>query len=304
MIPSIVKRAKLLALAARFVRKLRAVRIDRFQIALFAMLTLLGLIMILPIIYIISHALKPYRELFLYPPRLFAQDPTLQNFTELFMVTGSSVVPMTRFLFNSVFTTAVIVGLVTIVSALCAYPLSKHRFPGHRLLFAAILLTLMFAPETVGIPRYLVVSHLGIMNTYLGHILPFIAAPTCVFLMKQFVDQVPSELLEAAKMDGAREFTLFYRIVMPMIMPAIATVAILTFQAAWVNVETSRLFMQDESMKTFPFFLTTLTNGLANSVARQGAAAAAAVILFLPNLIVFLIFQRKVIATMAHSGIK
>jgi len=105
-------------------------------------------------------------------------------------------------------------------------------------------------------------------------------------------------------MDGAREFTVFYKIVIPMIMPAVATVAILTFQSAWGNLETSRLFMQDESMKTFPFFLSTLTNGLANTVARQGAAAAAAVILFLPNFIIFLFFQRKVIATMAHSGIK
>jgi ABC-type glycerol-3-phosphate transport system permease component len=171
-------------------------------------------------------------------------------------------------------------------------------------LFATILLTLMFAPETVGIPRYLVASNLGIMNNYLGHLLPHLAAPVSVFLMKQFVDQVPNELLEAAKIDGAREFTVFYRIVIPTVMPAVATVAILTFQAAWGNTETSRLFMQDESMKTFPFFLSTITTGAVNNVARQGAAAAAALILFLPNLLFFLFYQRKVIATMAHSGIK
>jgi ABC-type glycerol-3-phosphate transport system permease component len=171
-------------------------------------------------------------------------------------------------------------------------------------LFATILLTLMFAPETVGIPRYLVVSNLHIMNTYFGHILPLLASSVGVFLMKQFVDQVPNELLEAAKIDGAREFTVFYKIVIPMIMPAVATVSILTFQTAWGNIETSRLFMQDESMKTFPFFLTTFTTGTVNSVARQGVAAAGALILFLPNFIFFLFFQRKVIATMAHSGIK
>lgn len=290
--------------SVRLRRKSRLNRVDGFQKFLYVLLTLLGLFMILPLIYIFNHALKPYQELFVYPPRIFVQEPTLQNFTELFIVTSSSVVPVTRYLFNSIVTTGLAVLLVTIISAMCAYPLSKHKFPGHRFLFATILLTLMFAPETVGIPRYLVVSKLGIMNSYWGHLLPLLAAPVSVFMMKQFVDQVPNELLEAAKMDGAREFTVFYKIVIPMIMPAVATVAILTFQSAWGNLETSRLFMQDESMKTFPFFLSTLTNGLANTVARQGAAAAAAVILFLPNFIIFLFFQRKVIATMAHSGIK
>lgn len=279
-------------------------RIDKFQWVLFGCLTVLAIFMILPLVYIFNHALKPYQELFVYPPRIFVQQPTLNNFRELFLVTTSSTIPVTRYLFNSLLTTTLAVIGVTIISAMCAYPLSKHRFPGHKTLFAAILLTLMFAPETVGIPRYLVVSHLGIMNTYWGHLLPLLAAPVSVFLMKQFVDQVPNELLEAAKMDGAREFTIFLRVVIPMIMPAVATVAILTFQGAWGNVETSKLFMQDETMKTFPFFLSTLTNGLANTVARQGAAAAAAVVLFLPNFLIFLFFQRKVIATMAHSGIK
>jgi ABC-type glycerol-3-phosphate transport system permease component len=279
-------------------------RVDNFQKFLYVLLTLLGAFMILPLIYIFNHALKPYSELFLYPPRIFVQDPTLQNFVELFTVTSTSVIPVTRYLFNSIVVTVLSVILVVIISALCAYPLSKHKFPGHKILFSTIILTLMFAPETVGIPRYLVASHLGIMNNYLGHLLPHLAAPVSVFLMKQFVDQVPNELLEAAKMDGAREFQIFMKVVIPMIMPAVATVAILTFQGVWGNTETSTLFMQDEAMKTFPFFLSTLTNGLANSVARQGAAAAATVIMFLPNFLIFLFFQSRVIATMAHSGIK
>lgn len=285
-------------------RMYRLNRADHFQKLMYIFLTLLAAFMLLPLIYIFNNALKPYSELFIYPPSIFVQHPTIQSFIELFNVTGSSYIPVSRYLFNSIGTTVLMVVCVTLVSAMCAYPLSKHKFPGHEALFALILLTLMFAPETMGIPRYLVASHLGIMNTYWGHILPYLAAPVSVFLLKQFVDQVPNELIEAAKMDGATESTIFLRIVIPMIMPAIATVAILTFQGAWGNTESSRLFMQDEAMKTFPFFLTTLTNGLANSVARQGAAAAAAVVLFLPNFLIFLYFQRKVIATMAHSGIK
>jgi ABC-type glycerol-3-phosphate transport system permease component len=297
------KMGRLLA-PIRFKRRSKLNRVDNFQKFLLVLLTILGLFMLLPLIYIFNHALKPYNELFVYPPNIFVRQPTLQNFVELFLVTSSSVVPVTRYFFNSVVTTVLAVILVTVISAMCAYPISKHKFPGHKILMSTILLTLMFVPEAVHIPRYIVAAHLGIMNTYWGHLLPQLAAPVSVFLMKQFMDQIPNELLEAAKMDGAREFTIFLKIAIPMVMPAVATVAILTFQGAWGNLETSQLYMQDEAMKTFPFFLSTLTNGLANNVARQGAAAAAAVILFLPNFIIFLFFQRKVIATMAHSGIK
>lgn len=194
--------------------------------------------------------------------------------------------------------------VVTLVSALCAYPLSKHKFPGHQLVFATIMLTMLFAPETVTIPRYLVVSNLGIMNTYWGHIMPMVAVPVAVFLMKQFVDQIPDELLDSARLDGAKEFVVFLRIVVPVIIPAVATIGIISFQTAWGNVESSTLFMQSEQMKTFPYFVQTLTANMANSVARQGAVAAAALFMFIPNLVIFLVFQSKVIATMAHSGIK
>lgn len=285
-------------------RRLRLNRTDNFQKLLFVLLTALAVFMLLPLVYIFNHSLKPFNELFVYPPRVLVNQPTLQNFIELFTVTSSSIIPVTRYLFNSIMMSIAAVIGITLMSALCAYPISKHKFPGHQAFFAIILISLMFAPETVAIPRYLVAVELGIMNTYWGHILPLMAAPVSVFLMKQFIDQVPDELLEAAKIDGAREITIFARIVMPICVPAVATVAILAFQAAWGNVETSTLYMQDEAMKTFPFFLTTLTNGLANSVSRQGAAAAAAVVLFLPNLIIFMLFQRKVIDTMAHSGIK
>lgn len=285
-------------------KKSKLKSMDGFQKVLVFFLFVLAIFMLLPLVFIFNHALKPYQELFVYPPNFFVREPSFQNFTELFLVASSSTIPVTRYLFNSLIISGGAVVCVTIVSALCAYPISKHKFPGHQIVFGTILLTLMFAPETVQIPRYLVVSHLGIMNTYLGHILPMVAMPVGVFLLKQFIDQLPNELLEAARIDGGSEFFIFMRIVIPVVMPAVATVAILTFQGAWGNQETSTLFMQDDEMKNFPFFLSTLTNNLANSVARQGAAAAAALVMFIPNLLIFLFFQGKVIATMAHSGIK
>ncbi|WP_419182254.1 carbohydrate ABC transporter permease [Paenibacillus radicis (ex Xue et al. 2023)] len=285
-------------------KRSRLRRLSTFEKVSAVLLIALSIFMLLPIVYILNHAFKPYQELFVYPPNIFVRHPSIQNFLELLAITKGTAIPVTRYMFNSIVVTGLGVFLITIVSAMCAYPISKHKFPGHKLLFATILLTLVFVPETVDIPRYLVVSKLGIMNTYFGHVLPLVAVPTGVFLMKQFIDQLPDELLDSAKMDGAREHTLFLRIVIPMIMPAIATIAIIAFQGAWTNTETSTLFMQDEEMKTFPFYIHTLTSGMANNVARQGAAAAAAMLLFLPNMIMFLMFQSKVIATMAHSGIK
>ncbi|WP_438351750.1 carbohydrate ABC transporter permease [Paenibacillus sp. FA6] len=267
-------------------------------------MVLLSIIMIFPIIYIFNHAFKPYHELFVYPPTFFVREPNIQNFVELLWVSSNSIVPVSRYLFNSFFISVLSVVGVTIVSALCAYPLSKHPFPGRKFIFSTIILMLMFTPEVIQIPRYLVVSNLGIMNTYWGHLLPVLALPVGVFLLKQFIDQIPDALIEASRIDGAKEIVVFFRIVIPMCMPAIATVAILAFQNSWGNLETSSLFMQDDEMKNFPFFLSTLTSNLANNVARQGAAAVAALIMLIPNLIFFVILQGKVISTMAHSGIK
>lgn len=277
---------------------------DAFQKMAFICLTILALFMALPIIYTINHAFKPINELFLYPPRFWVSEPTLQNFKDLFLKTQTLVVPFTRYLFNSLFATGLTVVIAVVISAMAAYALSKHRFPAAKLVFAMIIFALMFAPETVAIPRYLVVANMGIMNTYLAHTLPLLAAPVSVFLMKQFIDQVPGELLDAAKIDGAGEFTLFAKIVMPICLPAVATVAILAFQSSWQQTETSNLYIQEEVMKTLPYYVATLTNGIANNVVGQGTAAAATLLLFVPNLIIFLLFQRKVMATMANSGIK
>ncbi|GGD66247.1 carbohydrate ABC transporter permease [Paenibacillus nasutitermitis] len=279
-------------------------RIDRTQIILMIGLTLMSIFMLLPLVYLFNHAFKPLHELLLFPPTFIVREPTMQNFTDLLALSQNTTIPVTRYIFNSVIVTVLATAGMVFTGSLCAYPLSKHPFPGSRWLFGAIMISLLFATEAIAIPRYVIVQSLGIMNTYLGHVLPMIALPVGVFLLKQFMDQVPNELLDAAKIDGASEIKIFLRIVLPLVTPAMATITIIAFQNAWGNAETSTLFMQDDAMKTLPFYMGTLTSNLANSVARQGAAAAGALIMFLPPLIIFLIYQRKFIATMAHSGIK
>lgn len=279
-------------------------KVDLFQTLAMIGLALLALFMLLPIVFIINHAFKPISELFLYPPRFWSNHPTLFNFQQLILKSQTTVIPFSRYLFNSVLTTAVTVAGTIFVSSMAAYAFAKQRFIGRGLFFSFTIVALMFAPETVAIPRYLVIANLGIMDTFFVHVLPLLAAPVGVFLMKQFMDQIPNELIEAAKIDGAKEFVVFFRIALPICMPAVATIGILAFQGAWSQTETSVLFTHTESMKTLPYYTMTLTNGLANNVVGQGVAAAAGLIMFVPNLVVFLLFQRRVLNTMAHSGIK
>ncbi|GBF75702.1 ABC transporter permease [Paenibacillus sp. 598K] len=283
-------------------RRLR--KFSWFQLFLVLFLTGLSIFMLLPIIYLFNHAFKPASELFKYPPTFIVEQPSLKNFSDLLMATKSSLVPVTRYLFNNLVSTSLTIALATLFSILCAFALSKGKFPGKGLLFSTIVVSLMFAPETVQIPRYFVINELGLINTYWAHVLPLVAMPVSVFLMKQFIDQIPSELLEAARVEGASELRMLASIVVPLSLPAVATVAILSFQGSWSNLETSTFFIEDETMKTLPFYVLTLTSGLSNSVARQGVVAAATLIMFIPNLIFFLLLQRKMIDTMMHSGIK
>jgi ABC-type glycerol-3-phosphate transport system permease component len=219
---------------------------------------------------------------------------------------SKSGIPVSRYLFNSVLITLVTVAASILVSSMAAYALSKKRFKLKQILFAINNVALMFVPIAVTIPRFLVVERLNLLDSFWVHILPVLAMPVGLFLLKQFIDGVPDEVIEAAQIDGASDLKIYWRIILPLIQPAIATIAILTFQAAWNNAETSALYLNNESLRTFGFYLSTLTTTTtgANAVAGQGIAAAAALIMFVPNLLIFIVLQRQVMSTMSHSGLK
>ncbi len=273
------------------------------QIPIYLFLLPMAAFMALPIVFIINHAFKPMEELFAYPPRFFVQRPTLNNFSQLIRQAAAGSVPISRYLFNSLLVTLTTVFANVTISAMAAFALSKLRFRGKRALMEINSLAMMFVSVAVTIPRYLLVERLGLMNTYWAHILPVIALPVGLFLVKQFTDQVPDSLVEAAVIDGAGYFTVFRKVILPLIRPAIATVIVMSFQSVWNNTETSALYTTRESMRTLTFFLNTLA-GSNNTVAGQGMAAASSFIMFLPNLILFLIMQSRVMNTMAYSGIK
>lgn len=283
-------------------RKLRK-HISFPRIALIVFLTAVGVFMLIPIIFLFNHAFKPLNELFAYPPTILVKQPTWRNFEQLLLSSTAGLVPFTRYLFNSAVITTIATASVILVSTMAGYVLSKHNFHFKTIIMGLILLSLMFAPETVAIPRYLVISGLGLKDTYFAHLLPFLASPLAVFLMRQFIDQIPSSLTEAAKLDGASEMYIFTRIIIPLTAPAVATVSIITFQAVYLDVETSTFFMTKETMKTLAYYATALVVNVPG-VAATSLAAAIGLIMFLPNLIMFLLFQRKMIQTMLHSGVK
>ncbi|MGH2541819.1 MAG: carbohydrate ABC transporter permease, partial [Ardenticatenaceae bacterium] len=276
------------------------------QIKFYVILAPLVVFMLLPIVFVFSHAFKPPDELFAYPPRFFVINPTFKNFTDLFARLSNSGVPISRYLFNSILITVVTIAASIIVSSTAAYALSKKKFKLKQTLFAINTVALMFVPIAVTIPRFLIIERLGLIDTFLVHILPVLALPVGLFLIKQFIDGIPDEVVEAGRIDGASDVWIYWFIILPMIRPAIATIAILTFQATWNNAEISTLYINTESLKSFAFFLTTLTSTAAGSgaVAGQGMAAAATLIMFLPNLIIFMLLQSQVMNTMSHSGLK
>ena len=284
--------------------KINPTRFHKSQVKFFLFLIPMTLFVALPIIFIIFHAFKPSNELFAYPPKFFVKVPTLDNFRDLFTLAAESGIPFSRYLFNSILVTVIGVFLSVIFTSLAAYSMSKLKFKGKKVLFEINNLALMFVPIAVTIPRYLTIAKIGLIDNYLVLILPLLAMPVGLFLVKQFIDQTPNELIESAKIDGASEMQIFIKIIIPIVAPALATVGILSFQLIWNDTLGSTLYVNDDSLKTLAFYFSTLGARTGNTVAGQGIMAAASLISFLPNIIIFIFLQGKVMNTMAHSGIK
>lgn len=266
---------------------------------IFIMLVLLGAFMALPMVYAVVQSVKPLEELYIFPPRFYARRPTLDNFRDLITVSASLSVPFERYVLNSVFVSLVITVGHVIIASMAAYPLAKHKFPGHKILFNVIVTTLMFSAPVMSIPTYIVMARLHLINNYLSIILPAFASTLGLYLMKQFMTQIPESMLEAARIDGAREIRIFFKIVMPQVKPAWLTLIIFAFQSAWN--QTGGSFIYNEELKLLPTILGQISAG---GIARAGVSSAAAVLLMIPPIGTFLITQSNVIETMSYSGIK
>lgn len=266
------------------------------------MLVLVGLMAafsFFPLLMAVSMSLKPIHELFYYPPKLLAENPTLDNFKMLLSLMQNTRVSFFRYAFNTVFiSVAVTVGHVFLAS-MAAYPLAKLKIPGIKAINTIVMMSLMFVSAVTDVANYLTVSWLGWLDTYWACIIPTMGASLGLFIMRNYMTTIPDSLLEAARMDGCTDFQLYWRIVMPLSKPAWLTVAILMFQQVWCMDNTN--YVYDESLKTLPYALSQVTSG---AIVRVGAGQAVGVLMMIVPAIVFMVNQTKIIETMASSGMK
>ena len=269
------------------------------DIALFIFLAIAGSFSLLPLILTFNNAFKPLDEIFFFPPRFFVRNPTLDNFSDLANALGSSLVPFSRYFFNTVFVTIVGTFGHVIIASMCAYPLAKHKVPGGKTVMSMITYSLMFPAAVTAIPIYIILNGLGLIDTYWALILPALGSTLGLFLMRQFMTQIPTSLIESAKIDGAGEFRIFFKIVMPLVKPAWLTLIILLFQSLWANPGSQYIYREDYKMVSY-----ALSQIATAGPARQGTLAAVSLIMISVPIVVFVLSQSQIMETMAHSGMK
>lgn len=269
------------------------------DILLTVILAIFGLFSIFPLWYIFVSAFKPFSEIFIFPPKLTVDNPTLNNFFDLFTIIEGFDVPLSRYVFNTLFITGLGTFGTVILGSMAAFPLAKYKFPGSKLMNDIIVYALMFSPTVTAIPNYLIMSKLGLIDTYWAVILPAVGQTLGLFLMRNFIVQVPDALLEAAKIDGAGEFKIYWEIIMPLCKPAWITLIILSFQQMWGT--TGGVFIYSEELKPLSYVLSQLVNG---GISRTGVASAVSLIMVIVPVTVFILSQSNVMETMATSGIK
>lgn len=262
-------------------------------------MAVLGIFMLIPAGYTISQAFKPLDELYRFPPTIFPQNPSLKNFTDLFNLLNETAMPFVRYFFNTVFLTASAAAGQIIIASLCAYSLSKIPFPGSNFIFKMIVFSLMFSGTVTAIPSFLVYRALHMLDTYWAVIMPHLVSTMGFYLMKQFMQSnVPDELLNAARIDGASEIKVFFRIAMPLLKPAWYTLIILSIQGLWGS---SAQNVYHETLKTLPQAISQISTG---GLERAGVSAAASLIMISIPILCFIVMQSKIVDTMGSAGLK
>lgn len=269
-------------------------------VTLLVIMLIFAAFMVLPLVLAVSNSFKPLNELWEFPPKLYAKEPTLKNYIDMFNIMSGSLVPFTRYIFNTVFiTTAGTLGNL-LLTAMCAYPLAKKKFPGRVKLFKIVELTLMFNTTVTAIPSYIVMKYLGWIDTYFALIIPAFASSLGLYLVKQFMEtSIPDTLIEAASIDGAGQWKTFLSIVLPCTKPALLTQLLLSVQALWNIGSTSYIFSDEK--KTLSYALSQIVSG---GIARAGVGAAVTVFMLIVPFTIFIICQSNIIDTMSTSGMK
>ncbi len=263
-------------------------------------LTAFGLFSVLPLVYSIVTSFKPLDELMIFPPKFFVSRPTIQNYTALPGLLSNLRVPLSRYIFNSVFVSVITTVFYVMFATMAAFTISKGNIRGKKVIFTVVQYALLFNALTLAVPQYLIFTYLNVIDSYWAYILPQLAGSMGVFLMKQYMEgSVPDALLEAARIDGAGPFRIFFQIVFPMVKPCIMTLTLFGFREIWASVPNGTIF--NETLKTLPMIMTQITAG---GIARSGSAMAVTVIMMIPPVAVYMVSQSNVLESMNSAGIK
>lgn len=255
-----------------------------------------AVLMVAPLLWMALASFKTLPEILRVPPTLLPESLHLDNYRT---VLGDTA--FVRYFLNSVLVAGITVASVLLTSSMAGYAFAKFEFPGRRVLFVLVLATLMIPFQVRVIPLYVLASDLGLLDSYAGLVLPGLVDAFGIFLMRQYLQSIPSELIDAARVDGASELTIFVRIVLPLAKPALAALAIFSLVASWESFLWPLLVISSPDKYTLPLGLAQFSGRFVTRVDLQMAASALTI---LPMLIVFLIMQRRFIEGMATAGMK
>lgn len=248
-----------------------------------------------PFLWMVVSAVKPFSEAVAYPPHIVPEEPTLEYVATLFQELDFG-----RYLLNTLALVAIsMVGLLAM--AMAGYGFAKFQFKGREALFFLVLMTMMIPVQVTMIPTFLIINSVNLTDTLIGIALPTLVTGFSVFLFRQFMTTIPTEILEAARLDGAGEMLVFWRIVLPMSKPILAVQIVLTFIASWNSFLWPLILASDERNYTLSVGVALLNQQIATNPALQMAGAAVMVV---PILVVFMVFQRYVVQGFALSGLK
>ncbi len=259
-------------------------------------LACISLFMVGPFLWTVSTALKGSEEVFAYPPNLIPKEIRLQNFVDVM-----ELLPLGTFALNSLIISVITVAANVLLASLAAYPLARMEFRGKRLMFLAILSTMMIPEQVIMIPLYRVCLELGLLNTFAGVILPFSVNAFGIFLLRQFYGSIPRDLDDAARIDGCSPLRIWWEVLVPLSRPALATLAVFTFIGSWSNFLWPLIVLRDTESFTLPIGLSLLVSTFS---ANYKFVAAGAVLAIIPVLVVFLLMQRTFIHGLLSGSVK
>jgi ABC-type glycerol-3-phosphate transport system permease component len=267
-----------------------------YLVAIYTVLILAAIIALIPFLYVISTSFKDTVALFKYPPEWIPSEPTLGNFQTLL-----DDYPFLRWTLNSLIVASAVTAVKVIIDAMAGYAFAKMTFPGKDALFLIVLMTLMVPFAATLIPLFIIVRNLELTNTYLGLILPALASPIGIFMMRQFIESLPSDLENAARLDGCSEFQIFRRVILPLVRPGLVVLGVFTFMTQWTSYLWPLVIATKEEMQTLTVGVQSLRSLFT---VNWGVLSAGAVLSMLPLILVFLFLQRYFIAGSIAGALK